>query len=483
MPYSPQIKIIGKIDLEEFLKQRSASFDEGHFFKIISLRFRFMDYPSITMDFGKPLDTTGSVGGYFTLLLGKNATGKSSLLRELIEFFIDAQQRKVHARKSIVTIEAVKYNIDGVSYGVECQKKIYGYFKNNRHAAFKSMKFPLVIASTMGMFDKFPVNKQADSDKGRYKQQFYRYVGPKASSNMFTSKLNVLFQLLTALPSVKNPKQLQILADIIRFIGYEPKIVLKYEIAEKKDRADYKNKLLIPNYRLFDQSDDIYLQELTILPEDSRFDEIKALPMHELKQYRQKGLLKSLKCCFYRNGKEFDADSLSSGEFNLLSIVMSVILLADNQHLLFLLDEPEISQHPNWQLDLISNLEKALVDFGCHFIIATHCHFLVSNLPINRSNVFCIKRNDDDSVNIINMPSETYGWSSEQVLLEAFGVPTDRSRYLAKMVSDFLKEIGECSVSKNEVSNKVSYFKEISCHLNSYDPMKRILDTIINEFA
>ena len=344
------------------------------------------------------------------------------------------------------------------------------------------MEYPLIIASTMGMFDKFPVNSQAKTNNGRYDLEYYHYVGPKASNNMFTSKANVLLQQLSGLSSVKNENQLELLGVLLEFIGYESTLVLRFEPKEKTNRLAYKEYLPPKHENLYNEicnGRDNF--DMRLRKDD--FEVVKQLPLRSLNYLRQNGYLKRLKCYFFKDGQEVDSDYLSSGEFNLLCIVMSVILAADSRQLLLLLDEPEISQHPNWQLDLIPNLEKALVDYGCHFLIATHCHFLVSNLPIGRSNVICMKRNDNNQIEAESIPSDTYGWSAEEVLLKAFGVPTDRSRYLAQMVSDFLKEIGARSIDKAEASKRVTFFKEMLPHLNSYDPMKKILDTIIKEFA
>lgn len=95
----------------------------------------------------------------------------------------------------------------------------------------------------------------------------------------------------------------------------------------------------------------------------------------------------------------------------------------------------------------------------------------------------CMSRNEENEIKVESIPSETYGWSAEEVLLKAFGVPTDRNRYLAEMVSDFLRRIGEKTIEKHEVETQISFFEETSRHLSSYDPLKKILDTIINEFA
>lgn len=477
-----ELKLLGRIDLDEYMQGRSVPVRKSGIFKLLSIECSFYNQAPIVFDFGKPLNEANSKGGYFSLLLGKNGVCKSSLLRELIEFFIDARRPNSRKKKTNVRIISVTYIINGDTYYI-LNNDGFHYSKNGQDVRASQMIYPLIIASTMGMFDKFPVNSQAKSKNGRYDIEYYHYVGPKASNNMFTSKANVLLQQLSALPSVKNENQLELLGVLLEFIGYESTIVLRFEPKDQNYRlAAYKEHLSPGHENLYNEICNGRNNFDMLLRKDG-FDNVKQLPLHSLNYLRQNGYLKRFKCYFFKDGQEVDSDYLSSGEFNLLCIVMSVILAADSRQLLLLLDEPEISQHPNWQLDLIPNLEKALVDYGCHFLIATHCHFLVSNLPIGRSNVICMKRNDNNQIEVESIPSDTYGWSAEEVLLKAFGVPTDRSRYLAQMVSDFLKEIGERSIDKAEVSKKITFFKEMSQHLNSYDPMKKILDTIIKEFA
>lgn len=479
------IKIVGKIDLEEYMKGRKMPVRESGIFKLMQIKCSFYNGEPVLFDFGEPLDEKNSVGGYFSLLLGKNGTCKSSLLREIIEFFIDARGRSKRKKKNHVVISYVKYNISGLIYEISYSKNKYLFFKDEQSIDREEMEFPLVIASTMGMFDKFPINSQSSSKNGRYDQKFYHYVGPKANSNLFTSKANVLLQQFSALPSIKRRKQLEMLGVILDFIGYEQRITFKFNPRDsiRNNSIEWSKTLSQEDLAFYERiynedikTIDINLKQLTL-------QEAHDLPLKSLFVLRQKGYISSVKCYFYKNkDEEVASDYLSSGEFNLLCIVMSVVLAADSQHLLLLLDEPEISQHPNWQLDLIPNLEKALVDFGCHFLIATHCHFLVSNLPMGRSNVICISRDNEDKICLESLPSDTYGWSSDEVLLKAFGVPTDRNRYLAQMVSDFLKGIANRTIEQKELDSELSFFRETTIHLSSVDPMKKILDTIIQRF-
>lgn len=480
-----EIKVIGKIDLEAYMRGRKMPVRDGGVFKILEIQSSFYGHKPITFNFGKALSEKDSKGGYFSLLLGKNGVCKSSLFRELIDFFIDARGRSNRVKKSHVEIQHVKYVIDGHIYKIDKPDRKITYWKDGNFVDRNEMVFPLIVASTMGMFDKFPINSKPNYKNGRYDSKFYHYVGPKASSNMFTSKANVILQQLSVLPQVSRADQLEMLSVILRFIGYEPRLTIRFEAREpySKNLHYNDNRLSGEHHYYFKSINDGQPHSFDITFNKINFDVVRSLPIDSLYVLRQLGLIKNVRCCFYNKGEVVDADNLSSGEFNLLSIVTSVVLAAGTQRLLLLLDEPEISQHPNWQLDMIPNLEKALVDYGCHFLIATHCHFLVSNLPLKRSNVICMTRNEQNEIKAESIPSETYGWSADEVLLKAFGVPTDRNRYLAEMVSDFLKRIGEKSIEKKDVETQLAFFTETSRHLSSYDPLKKILDTIIKEFA
>lgn len=479
------LKVIGKIDLEEYMRGRKVPVQDGGVFKILEIQCSFYGKEAITLDFGDAFNTEESKGGYFTLLLGKNGVCKSSLFRELIEFFIDARGQSKRGKRGHVIVYSVKYTIDGHIYQIDKQGKRIVYLKDGITVSRERMVFPLIVASTMGMFDKFPINSKPTYHNGRYNPDFYRYVGPKASSNMFTSKANVLLQQMSALPSVRGANQLDMLSVIFRFIGYDPKMTFRFQAREFNTGQRYPidPKISIEQQDYFETINDGQQHSIDISFEKENLLVVKKQPLNILYALRQYGMIRNIKCFFYNKGEEVDADSLSSGEFNLLSIVASVILAASTQRLLLLLDEPEISQHPNWQLDMIPNLEKALVDYGCHFLIATHCHFLVSNLPLKRSNVICMTRSEQNEIKAENIASETNGWSADEVLLKAFGVPTDRNRYLAEMVSDFLKRIGENSIERSEAETQILFFKETTAHLSACDPMKRILDTIIKEFA
>ena len=70
-----------------------------------------------------------------------------------------------------------------------------------------------------------------------------------------------------------------------------------------------------------------------------------------------------------KNGDRIHSDGLSSGEKQLLIILLTVLLEREKEYVV-LMDEPEISLHIHWQYELIDNLIK--LNPNAQFIIATH---------------------------------------------------------------------------------------------------------------
>lgn len=476
------LQIIGRIDLNQWVHNRIQPVKSSSCFKMLQMKLSFFGREALTIDFG---DVDNEDHRYFSLFIGMNGVGKSTFLREIIDFFIDSQYGKSRRTDSQqVKILSLRYAMGGHEYEIVRNEKNRFYFTKD-YVSVGKPEYPLIIASTMGMFDKFPISSTNPlRRKSRYDVPFYKYVGPKANNNMYASKTNVMLQMLAVLENVKRKAQLQKIGDILEYIGYDPVIKLNYSVKENylevlKSKDKYID-VAARSYLL-----DIGQQQMLtahINPKTDTLKHIGNLHLREINQLRQEGLL-TCKCTLSRDGKEIDCNLVSSGEFNMLSIIMSVVLSAGNQYLLVLLDEPEISQHPNWQISIIDKLDEALSDYACHFMVASHCHFLVSNLPQKRSNVFDIEYNEDNGIEINSIGSETYGWSAEQVLLEVFKVGTDRNKYLAGIIGDLMERIGNREILPAEVAEKLTFLQKVATNLSDIDPMKRVIYTILESFA
>lgn len=446
----------------------------------------------------------------YSVLIGINGIGKSTLLKEVVDFFVDlyscANVNKVDRSLSKQgQVRGIKYHINGMECEVIRLSKSYLAKINGQIAILSDLKLPSLVACNFGAFDKFPIQRVNGYAQTRYDVPFYKYVGAHVNGNMISSSA-IVFRMLFALSENMNDRQRQNILSTLDFVGYDHKISLAYTfvmntrkngtamqkiIQRVYNDREYKNltkqELLSKSNQLYNfykektsTGNNQFVFEIDIDNSTKSEDALKDLQIiYKLKQYE---LVNSMNCKFHKNGCEVMSDDLSSGEFALISIILSISAAVSNSNALILLDEPELSLHPNWQMSLIDNLNRALKGLSCHLIIATHSHMIVSDLPLKRSSVIQLE-NDKNGELIANMISEsTYGWSAEEVLLKVFRTATDRNRYFGERIGNLLEQMGNNSISPEKVADELNELQEISQHLSDIDPMKMVLNTIIKAY-
>ena len=446
----------------------------------------------------------------YSILIGTNGAGKSSLMKELVDFFIDlhAYVNKSEARLSSSNkcrLKGVKYHIDGVECEVIKLEKNYIAKIDGHIRLLKDLRLPTIVACHFGAFEKFPTQKINGSTQTKYDVPYYKYVGAHVNGNLISSS-TIAFRLLFALNEQMDNRQRQNICSILDFIGYDHRISLSYSLVMKskksgdarevisqrveKDREyrnfskQEKNEKIIQLYKFYNQKSssnkiryDYHIDFDSDSPSKESFDELQYI--YKLKQY---DLVNSANVIFHKQECNITSEDMSSGEFAILSTVLSISAAADNPHTLVLLDEPELSLHPNWQMTLIDNLDRALANQVCHMIIATHSHMLVSDLPMKRSSVTQLEKDEKGNLNATAISECTYGWSAEEVLLKVFKTATDRNRYFGERIGRLLEKMGNNSIQPKEVTDELKELQEISKHLSDIDPMKTILNTIVETY-
>lgn len=444
----------------------------------------------------------------YSVLIGCNGVGKSTLLKEMVDFFVDLhayinnfKQKMSSANKA--RLKGVKYHIDGVCCEVIRIGRTFLTKIDDRFLASKKLRVPTIVACNFGAFDKFPVQKVNGSSQTRYDVPYYKYVGAHVNGNMISSSA-IAFRLLFALKENMDDRQRQNLSSILDFIGYDHTITLNYSIVlrSKKNGSVYDHVLQHVQKdkeysKLTSEQRNNKVRELYDFYKNKEFAKQPTCNydididqnslaanedlnyIYKLKQY---DLVQAASVVFYKNGKQIASEEMSSGEFAMLSMVLSISTAASDSHTLILIDEPELSLHPNWQMTIIDNLDRALKDQVCHLLIATHSHMLVSDLPMNRSSVSQWEKDDDGNLIANRIEENTYGWSAEEVLLKVFKTATDRNRYFGERIAKLLEQMGNDTITKEAVADELNELQEISQHLSEVDPMKMVLNTIIDAY-
>ncbi len=446
----------------------------------------------------------------FSVFIGTNGAGKSMLMKEIVDFFMElhtcvdgTEQRIPSANKG--RLKGIRYHIDGVDCEVIRLEKNYfakidGYFRS-----LKDLRLPSIVACHFGAFDKLPVQTINGFSQTRYDVPYYKYVGAHVNGSMISSSA-IAFRLLFALDERMDKRQRQNICSILDFIGYDHKISLSYTFVQKakkngvvrdviarrvekdkeynglsKQEKNSKVNQLYNFYKTKTSTDktrfNYYIDFDRDYSSEGSHEELKCI--YKLKQC---DMVSSASVIFHKQGVDITSEDMSSGEFAMLSTVLSISAAANDPHTLILLDEPELSLHPNWQMTLIDNLDKALTSQVCHLLIATHSHMLVSDLPLKRSSVTHVEKDDNGSLKATTITESTYGWSAEEVLLKVFKTATDRNRYFGERIGKLLERMGDNTISPKEVVDELKELQEISMHLSDIDPMKTILNTIVEAY-
>ena len=200
-----------------------------------------------------------------------------------------------------------------------------------------------------------------------------------------------------------------------------------------------------------------------------------------LEELRRYDLVKGPEISLYKiNGGEFDFHDASSGEASILSTLIGLIPnLTDN--CLIVIDEPEISLHPTWQYRYVNLIDKIISKFtGCHVIIATHSHFIISDLPLYRSHVVHFKSDKKSNIEVSYINDETHGLSAEDILLNIFDMPSTRNYFLSKEVSEALELLADGKKSSDRYIELVSKFSRYLPNMKPVDPMHEIISVLVS---
>lgn len=523
---TPLLKVVGRIDLDELnttkrvKEQKSTRFNDNILntpelvynekptFWICELAMLSPEKEVNSIEIGA-FDDAGGLPLY-SLLIGTNGAGKSSMMKEIVDFFIDlhscvndSEPKLTGANKG--RLKGIRYHIDGMEIGIVRIEKGFAAIVDGHFRNLKEIRLPSVVACHFGAFDKLPTQTVNGSSQTRYDVPCYKYVGAHVNGSMISSSA-IAFRLLFALNEKMNDRQRGNIRSILDFIGYDHRISLSYSLVLKaKKDGSAKNNIVkrVENDREYSrlnskEKNEIITQLYNFYRSktttgnarhdyDVDFDSSSTsggaiAELQYIYKLKQCDLVSSTNVIFHKQGSDITSEELSSGEFAMLSTVLSISAAASDPHTLVLLDEPELSLHPNWQMTLIDNLDRALANRVCHLLIATHSHMLVSDLPMKRSAVTQIEKDGRGNLYATTIPDSTYGWSAEEVLLKVFKTATDRNRFFGERIGKLLEQMGNNTISPKEVKVELKELQEISMHLSDVDPMKMILNTIVETY-
>ena len=184
-----------------------------------------------------------------------------------------------------------------------------------------------------------------------------------------------------------------------------------------------------------------------------------------------------------KQGEIFSLAWAASGEKQLLFTCLNILAHINSQAIV-LIDEPEISLHPNWQMGYIQLLKNLFKNYNCHFILATHSHYLVSDADSNTSSIIKLRRGKKYVLPSFPEDINTYAWSAENVLYEVFDAVTSRNRFIAEYLAEIVDELSDSSKSIYMISGrKKEKLERLKVTLKDVDPLKAVVEGLLSKIG
>lgn len=432
--------------------------------------------------FSKRSDSRNKSANVFTLVVGKNGTGKSRLFRSIV-------------------FDLLSENANLKSFA-DVPVKLRDGPLGKLDSGFVPSKIVCVSTSP---FDRFPLPRR-DQDL-----QYYSYLGLRglATANLGLAYLGRVIHALVE-SSLRSITQASSIATVLDYLGYErvmrvsfkfsspilarrimdagdPRIVAERFPSGGAFRPEYVHnlkKLLQADERTIRhvmkslsrllerparQPIDLWLGEFgvdmseagTVVPEDvillSKFGVLQ-LGDVELKK-------KNLE-------SPFMLSEMSSGE---QAVIMSLLgigsQIKDNS--LICIDEPEICLHPEWQERYIQLLSSIFSHHnGCQFIIATHSPQIVAQLP--EKHCFVMEMESGSA----QRSTEFARKSIDFQLATLFKAPGFKNEYLSRVSINLFLKVGKAKSFDAEDDEQLDFLLAIGSNVAPDDPVREVIQSL-----
>lgn len=516
-------------------------------FRIINLSVR--DHPVLGTNTFKFFDNNDDDKNspYFTVLIGPNGTGKSEILRCLLLVWRDFYQKFVQNDSKlkplqfsftlVYTLKGKKYNYSnglhikfntftktGKSYP---EGKLYDAASNVIALTTESYydHFPLqIVAQSILMTDKYFVPRN-EKDKLRFAP--YHYLGIRNRPQQSSTGYYVRRTVDLIIKAIEKDYFKSGVKKLVEYIDASGSFIIQYQTINnnlfysgnltykiledyffnieetyQERQAPYK----LGHYKKLKKNKGFLIKIVDFvnrLANESRLNKInrssaKSLEFdllndshmvflkkhqYDLDWLRKIGLLTNP--IIKLSDKDVELQNASSGEFHLFTTMIG-LMASTRANSLVIIDEPEISLHPNWQmryLQFIRELFENTDRVTSHIILATHSHFLISDLPGDNSNIIGLKK-ENGSIKPVEINRDTFGWSAEEILLEIFQVPTTRNHYVSAKIGAILDEIAKPDKNVDLIKNNIEDLKTNNIDkLSKEDPLKEIIEKLISKYG
>ena len=195
-----------------------------------------------------------------------------------------------------------------------------------------------------------------------------------------------------------------------------------------------------------------------------------------LKELQSLQIIRDTTLFIHKHGQKYSFEECSSGEKHILYAFLNIARYV-RENSLILIDEPEISLHPNWQIQYITVLKQLFREYAsCHFVIASHSPYLVSDLNPESSALIVLSM-ENNIRTASTLDYSTYAWSTENILYNVFHVRTTRNYYFDIELRELLSYTS--GINPPDLQRTRELYNKLSSYVfDSKDPLNLILGEV-----
>lgn len=348
-----------------------------------------------------------------SVLVGINGSGKSTYLNEIAKFHINNGKTVIAVANTIYD----KFTIKGPKAKLLRSSKGKNIAKNSIKEVIKSLE-----------------NK--DTKAFFRLSNVFKYINFKAKIEFKINNLNPEFREIIIHSNVFNNEERE---DLLYFLNrsHEHSLIEN----ESKFFIDFENYQDLGNYK------DVFF--LRILNYEGKLKKLK--------------ILKDIDITLFKEGTSFPLNQASSGELTLIASLMYIsVFINDNS--VILIDEPENSLHPKWQVEYLKNIIELFYFYQPKIVVATHSPLVINGGELNIQNLNIFK-----GFSYGNFEKQKKELKNVEEMFENyFDVTTPQNRFVSQFLIEKFNLLTTNKLSYNGFKKIVNELKE-----NSYDNQQK----------
>lgn len=454
--------------------------------------------------FSRKPHMTGEQHEHLTAVIGKNGTGKSHLLSAIVQTFLrleELHQGKREEIKDDLPLELLVYRVDGYHCAVaKTGRRSISIQVNGNEVTPRDLPLPKrIVALTISPFDKFPLPRTLDRSAVQVDaaSSMYQYLGLRDNFGKASIR-TLLFRSLNSLFDATDSNSLRLsnIGAVFDFLGMRPVVNVIYRFRERSllqtiasgfesyadDGLSFTRKRLLENIARSHVSPSqlqwlagLALEKATGNRIETHADLETGFqdPLFlDLQPLRRAGLLSMSGVeVELKDGCPTDLLQASSGQLSMVSALIALASVIKNGSLV-LIDEPELSLHPEWQVKYIDLLLRTFARYhGCHFVVATHSPMVISELP-EHAEVISLDQEELPST------KELKGQSADYLLAEVFGAPTSNNLHIRGRIVAALRMIANGDMNSKAFGEALDDLRKFATELESSDPAAELIKNV-----